>query len=88
MTDHTKEDFHSTGNYLRPVHPLDTPIWGVVYEDGTVASPLTYNAAVAALTQPPNGKHAMITTAEAAEKFLDAQFVSKMISDSKNGSHR
>lgn len=72
MTDHTKEDFHSTGNHL-PVSELLQRVWGVIYENGDVLTDLTYNEAVEALTQPPNGKHAAVVSNETAIKFMEAK---------------
>ncbi len=71
MTDHTKESFNSFGH--KPSSELLQRVWGVIYENGDVLTDLTYNEAVEALTQPPNGTHAMVTTSEAAERFEEAK---------------
>jgi hypothetical protein len=74
MTDHSKESFNSIGGNHYPDSELNKPVWGVIYENGDTLTNLTYAEAREALTQPPNGTHAMVVTSEAAEKFKESKF--------------
>ncbi len=74
MTDHSSEGFNSIGNHRQVSNSeLEQRVWGVIYEEGSVLTDLTYDEAVAALTQPPNGTHAAVVSNETAIKFMEAK---------------